>query len=177
MVLDGHYYSVPYQLVHHEVALRFSATVVEIFHRGQRVASHLRSYQGGFTTDPAHRPKAHQEYLAWTPSRLERWGATIGPATAALITAILASRPHPEQGYRSCLGLLRLSKQYPTARLEAACARALAIRATSYKSVQSILRTGLDAQVLVPLPTPPRPAHAHVRGPAYYTRKETPDVA
>lgn len=176
--LDGHYYSVPYQLVHHEVELRFSATVVEIFHKGQRVASHLRSYRGGgFTTDPAHRPKAHQEYLAWTPSRLVHWGATIGAATAALITAILAGRPHPEQGYRSCLGLLRLSKQYSGARLEAACARALALRALSYKSVQSILRTGLDQQALVPLATSPRPAHGNVRGPAYYTGKETSDVA
>jgi transposase len=176
--LDGHYYSVPYQLVHHEVELRFSATVIEIFHKGQRVASHLRSYRGGgFTTDPAHRPKAHQEYLAWTPSRLVHWGATIGPATAALITAILAGRPHPEQGYRSCLGLLRLSKQYSGTRLEAACARALVLRALSYKSVQSILRTGLDQQALVPLATPPRPAHGNVRGPAYYTGKETTHVA
>ena len=176
--LDGHCYSVPYQLVHHEVELRFTATIVEIFYRGQRVASHLRSARaGGFTTEAAHRPKAHQRHLAWTPSRLAHWGATIGPATAALITAILASRPHPEQGYRSCLGLLRLRKQYPVSRLEAACARALAIRAVSYKSVQSILRTGLDQQVLVPLSTPPRPAHAHVRGPAYYTPKEVSDVA
>jgi transposase len=176
--LDGHYYSVPYQLVHHEVELRFSATVVEIFHKGQRVASHLRSYRGGgFTTDPAHRPKAHQEDLAWTPSRLVHWGATIGAATAALITAILAGRPHPEQGYRSCLGWLRLSKQYSGARLEAACARALALRALSYKSGQSILRTGLAQQALVPLATSPRPAHGNVRGPAYYTGKETSDVA
>jgi transposase len=175
--LAGHYYSVPYHLVHHEVELRFTATVVEIFHTGQRVASHLRRYQRGFTTDPAHRPKAHQRYLAWTPSRLTHWGATIGAATAALIAAILASRPHPEQGYRSCLGLLRLSKQYPAARLEAACARALALRALSYKSVQSILRTGLDQQTLLPVLTPPRPAHAHVRGAAYYTRKEAADVA
>jgi len=178
VVLAGHYYSVPYQLVHQEVELRFSATVVEILHGGQRVASHVRSAQpGGFTTDPAHRPKAHQEYLSWTPSRLVHWGETLGPATGQLVAAILASRPHPEQGYRSCLGLLRLGKQYPAARLEAACARALAIQATSYKSVQSILRTGLDQQVLVPLPTPPRPAHAHVRGPAYYTGKESADVA
>jgi len=178
VTLEGHAYSVPYQLVHHEVELRYSATVVEIFHKGQRVASHMRRYHpGGFTTDPAHRPKAHQEYLAWTPSRLVRWGDTIGPATGQLVAAILASRPHPEQGYRSCLGLLRLRKQYPAARLEAACARALAIRATSYKSVQSILRTGLDSQALVPLPTPPRPVHGNVRGPAYYTGKETPDVA
>jgi len=178
VVLEGHYYSVPYQLVHHEVELRFSATVVEILHKGQRVASHARSYRpGGFTTDPAHRPKAHQEYLAWTPSRLVRWGETIGPATGQLVAAVLARRPHPEQGYRSCLGLLRLSQQYPPARLEAACARGLALRATSYKSVLSILRTGLDQQALVPTPTPPARVHAHVRGPAYYTGKETADVA
>ncbi len=177
VVLDGHYYSVPYQLVHHAVELRFSATVVEIFHKGQRVASHARSYRGGFTTDPAHRPKAHQDCLAWTPSRLVRWGETIGPATGQLVAAILASRPHPEQGYRSCLGLLRLGKQYPTPRLEAACARALAIRATSYKSVQSILHTGLDQPALVPTPTPPGRVHGNVRGPAYYTGKETTDAA
>jgi transposase len=177
--LDGHYYSVPYQLVHQEVEVRLSATTVEVLHRGQRIASHVRSYtQGGFTTDPIHRPKAHQEYLAWTPSRLVRWAATIGPATAALVTAILASRPHPEQGYRSCLGLLRLGKQYPPTRLEAASARALAIRATSYKSVQSILRTGLDQQPLVPAATPGEGrGHPNIRGPVYYTGKESTDVA
>ena len=116
-------------------------------------------------------------FAEWQRARLTGWGATIGPATAALISAILASRPHPEQGYRSCLGLLRLSRQYSGGRLEAACARALAIRALSYKSVQSILRTGLDRQALVPVCTPPRPAHDHVRGPAYYTHQEVSDVA
>ena len=179
VAVDGHYYSVPYQLVHQGVEVRLSATVVEILYRGQRVASHVRSYRpGGFTTDPAHRPKAHQAYLAWTPSRLVRWAETIGPATAGLVAAILASRPHPEQGYRSCLGLLRLGKQYPPARLEAACARALAIRATSYKSVQSILRTGLDQQpVPAPAPLPVRGVvHPNVRGPAYYTGKESADA-
>ena len=178
LALEGHYYSVPSQLVHQEVEVRLSATVVEVLHRGQRVASHVRSYRpGGFTTDPAHRPKAHQAYLAWTPSRLVRWAATVGPATADLVAAILASRPHPEQGYRSCLGLLRLGHQYPTARLEAACARALAIRATSYKSVQSILRTGLDQQPLAPPPATLGLTHPHIRGATYYTGKESADVA
>jgi len=180
IAVDGHYYSVPYQLVQQEVQVRLSATVVEILHKGQRVASHVRSYcPGGFTTEPAHRPKAHQAYLAWTPSRLVHWAETIGAATADLVAAILASRPHPEQGYRSCLGLLRLAKQYPPARLDAACARALAIRATSYKSVQSILRTGLDQQPVpsaAPLPAPGM-VHANVRGAAYYTGKEPSDVA
>lgn len=179
VAVAGHYYSVPYQLVQQEVEVRLSATMVELLYKGQRVASHVRSYrQGGFTTEPAHRPKAHQAYLAWTPSRLVHWAETIGGATAQLVAAILASRPHPEQGYRSCLGLLRLGKQYPPARLEAACARALAIRATSYKSVQSILRTGLDQQPMPPAaPTPARGiAHANVRGAAYYTGKEPADV-
>lgn len=178
IAVDGHYYSVPYQLVHAEVEVRLTATVVEVLHQGQRVASHVRSARpGGFTTDPAHRPKAHQAYLEWTPSRLVRWAETVGAATAGLVAAILASRPHPEQGYRSCLGLLRLGQRYPAARLEAACARALALRATSYKSVQSILRTGLDGQPLPPPPAARPPAmHPHLRGPAYYAGQEACDV-
>ncbi len=178
LVVEAHYYSVPYQLIHAEVEVRLTATVVEVLHQGRRVASHVRSARaGGFTTDPAHRPPAHQAALAWTPSRLVRWAETVGPATAGLVAAILASRPHPEQGYRSCLGLLRLGQQYAARRLEAACARALALQATSYKSVQSILRTGLDGQ---PLP-PPRAArppvlHPHLRGPAYYAGQEERDA-
>jgi hypothetical protein len=106
-----------------------------------------------------------------------RWAETVGPATAGLVAAILASRPHPEQGYRACLGLLRLGQQYPVPRLEAACARALALRATSYKSVQSILRTGLDGQPLPPPPaTRPPVRHLHLRGPAYYAGQEARDV-
>jgi len=164
---------VPYQLVRETVEVRLTATTVEVLHKGQRVASHLRSYVAGtFTTEPTHRPKAHQAYLEWTPSRLIRWAEQTGPHTAALVAAILASRPHPEQGYRSCLGLLRLGTEYPVARLEAACARAVALRATSYKSVQSILRTGLDQQPLES-PRAARPvAHPHVRGATYYTGEE-----
>jgi len=114
VAVDGHYYSVPYQLVQQEVEVRLSTTVVEILHKGQRVASHGRSYRpGGFTTEPAHRPKTHQAYLAWTPARLVHWAETIGVATAALVAAILASRPHPEQGYRSCLGRLRPGARDP----------------------------------------------------------------
>ncbi|HTU02930.1 MAG TPA: IS21 family transposase [Candidatus Sulfotelmatobacter sp.] len=171
--VDRHYYSVPYQLVRQPVEVRLTATTVEILYQGQRVASHLRSYAAGkFTTEPAHRPKAHQAYLEWTPSRLIRWAEQTGPSTAALVAAILASRPHPEQGYRSCLGLLRLGKQYPTARLEAACARALAFHATSYKSVQSILRTGLDSQPLEGPRAARSVSHSHVRGASYYTEEE-----
>ena len=103
---------------------RLTATTVEVFHRGQRIAAHARSHlRGRHTTDPAHMPKAHQQHLEWSPSRLIAWGRTIGPHTAALVEAILADRPHPEQGYRSCLGILRLAKRYGDARLEQACAR------------------------------------------------------
>jgi len=169
--LRGHYYSVPYALIHEQVDARLTATTVEIFHRGQRVAAHLRSHvRGRHTTDPAHMPKAHQRHLEWTPSRLTTWARTIGPQTAALVQAILADRPHPEQGYRSCLGLLRLGKRYGEARLEAACARAVIVGARSYRHVDSMLKHGLD-RLAVPEASPQltlTPAHDHLRGPAYY---------
>ena len=170
--LHGHYYSVPHPLVHEAVDVRVSATTVEIFHRGQRVAAHLRNdTRGRHTTNPAHMPKAHQRHREWTPSRLVDWARTIGPETAALVEAILADRPHPEQGYRSCLGILRLARRYGAARLEAACARARAVGARSYRHVDSILKHGLDRAAL-PAAAPPGPAapvvHDQVRGPAYY---------
>jgi transposase len=115
-------------------------------------------------------PKAHQRHLEWTPSRLIDWARTIGPHAAALVQAILADRPHPEQGYRSCLGILRLAKRYGPERLEAACARAVAVDARSYRHVDSILKHGLD-RLAPPTVTPPRlirPVHAHVRGREYY---------
>jgi transposase len=168
-----HYYSVPHALIHVVVDVRVTATTVEVFHRGARVVVHARSsVPGRHTTVAAHLPAAHRAHLEWSPSRLQRWGATTGPATEALVTAILASRPHPEQGYRSCLGLLRLEKRYGAARVNAACARALAAGARSYRHVDAILRHGLDRQA-VPLTPPasrsPR-VHAHLRGPAYYAK-------
>jgi transposase len=168
---DRHWYSVPYQLAGQKVDVRLTATTVEAFHRGRRVASHLR---GGrpyrFTTDPAHMPAAHRAHREWSPGRLVRWGRSVGPKTAELVEGVLGSRPHPEQGYRSCLGILRLGRHYGEARLEAASARALVLRAFSYRSVESILRTGLDRQpllALVPPPVPSRP-HENLRGPGYY---------
>ena len=144
---------------------------------GQRVATHARDdTPGRHTTHPAHMPKAHQHHLEWTPSRLTDWAGRIGAQTRALVAAILADRPHPEQGYRSCLGLLRLGRRYGEARLEAACARALAVGARSYRHVDSILKHGLER---LPLPEPtapsrPAPVHEHLRGPAYY---QDPEVA
>ena len=143
---------------------------VEIFHGGQRVASHARSYKaGGFTTIHAHRPKSHQRYLEWTPQRLVHWASTVGPSTAALVDKILQSRPHPEQGFRSCLGILRLGKLYGHERLEAAASRALTFDACSYKSVKSILHTGLDRQQsLELLPDRPPIQHVNIRGTDYF---------
>ncbi|MGH7393931.1 MAG: Mu transposase domain-containing protein, partial [Candidatus Rokuibacteriota bacterium] len=169
--LHGHYYSVPYALVHEHVDARLTVSTVELFHRGQRVAAHRRSpVRGRHTTDPGHMPKAHQRHLEWTPSRLIDWAGTIGPQAAALVQAILADRPHPEQGYRSCLGILRLAKRYGPGRLEAACARAGSVGARSYRHVDSILKHGLDQ--LAGLEAAPQltltPAHEHLRGRDYY---------
>jgi len=137
--LQGHYYSTPFSLVHEAVDERFTATTVEIFHRGRRVAAHRRSdVRGGHTTIAAHMPKAHQAHLEWTPSRILAWAQEMGPETHALADAILKDRPHPEQGYRSCLGLFRLGRRYGKARLEAACARARAVGARSYRQVDAI---------------------------------------
>ncbi len=168
--VERHYYSVPYGLVGERVDVRASARTIEVFARGRRVASHLRSSAPGrHTTETAHMPESHRRHLEWTPSRLVVWGEQTGPATGALVTAILASRPHPEQGFRSCLGIFRLGRRHGSLRLEAACARALAAGALSYRSVDSILKGGLER---APLPeSPPVRAtrtHANVRGPAAY---------
>jgi len=166
---DHHYYSVPYTFVGKEVEIRVTLTTVEIFHRGERVASHVRSYQPHkATTVNEHRPKSHQQHLAWPPSRLVRWAETVGPATAQLFAEILQSKPHPEMGYRSCLGILRLGQRYSTERLEAASKRAVSTGACSYYSVKSILERSLDRQALETPPSSPPLAHDNLRGAAYF---------
>lgn len=173
IAVDKHFYSVPYQLVREQMDVRLTASTVEAFHDGRRVAAHPRSHQPGrFTTDPGHRPKAHQKHLEWTPSRILRWAGKTGPHTATLVGRIMEAKPHPEQGYRACLGILRLGERYSPERLEAACRRALTIGGTSYRSVQSILANGLDRLPLddeehTTLELPQQ--HANVRGPGYYT--------
>ena len=167
----AHYYSVPYQLVREKLDVRVSALSVECFLRGRRVASHVRSFRaGGHTTIPEHMPRAHREYLEWTPARLVLWAKKTGPQTARLVEEIMASRPHPQQGFRSCLGLLSLGKTYGPERLETACRRALLIGGLSDKSVKSILAAGLDDQ---PLPAPKTNqlslAHENIRGADYYS--------
>jgi transposase len=170
--VDHHYYSVPFSLVHEQVEARATASTVEVFHRGQRVASHARSYERArHTTVSEHMPKAHQQHSDWSPSRFARWASAIGPKTEELVRAILADRPHPEHGYRSCLGILRLGERYGAERLEAACARAVIVRARSFKRVESILKTGLDRAPLPEVavePEPPLGPHENIRGRNYY---------
>ncbi len=170
--VDFHYYSVPYTLRGQALEAWFTGTTVEISHNNKRITSHVRSYRRGFhTTKPEHMPKSHRQHRDWSPSRLIRWGGTIGPKTGELVEAILASRPHPEQGYRSCLGLLRLGKTYGDARLEVACSRALAVRARSYRHVKSILKNGLDRvdpPAARPSPSKTPETHENIRGSDYY---------
>jgi transposase len=165
---------VSYRLVGEPVETRSTLTTVEIFHQGKRVASHARSYvPGTATTLEEHRPPSHRHYLEWTPERLIRWSGKVGPATAALITKILQSHRYPEQSFRSCLGVMRLAKGFGETRLEAASSRALRLRAWSYKSVKSILQTGLDLQPDPEAPPERAPlVHDNLRGAEYFDRKE-----
>jgi transposase len=166
---DLHFYSVPYTLTGQLVEIRSTATTIEIFHRGQRVASHARSHQPyKATTVTEHRPKSHQQHLAWPPSRLVHWAQSVGPATAQLFAEILKSKPHPEMGYRSCLGILRLGTRYSNERLEAAARRAVSTGACSYHSVKSILERSLDRQPLETPSSSPPLAHENLRGAAYF---------
>ena len=167
--VDGHFYSVPYQLVRKEVEARLTAQTVEVLYKGNRIATHRRSYEKGrFTTVAEHRPEKHRKYYEWTPSRIIQWAEKTGPETAAVVDHILSSRAHPEQGYRSCLGIFSLAKKYSQERVEAACRRAAAIKSYSYKSVKSILDTGFDQQPL-PEEKEVKPIeHENIRGEDYY---------
>ena len=125
-------------------------------------------------------PKVHRDHAEWTPTRMLRWAETVGPKTAELVTAIIDEKPHPEHGYRACLGILRLGRRYGEPRLEAASARAVIVRSRTVLSVESILKRGLDRQPLPVAPgtqEPPRPIlhHENVRGADYYqTTEEEP---
>jgi len=142
---------------------------VELFHLGKSVAAHVRSYlPGKFTTLEEHRPKSHQRYLDWTPGRLVEWARKTGPQCAKLVEQILKDKPHPEMGFRSCLGIIRLGKGVGPERLEAACARALRFGTCSYRSIKSILENGLDRQNCEPELPLNSPAHENVRGQTYY---------
>jgi transposase len=167
---DSHYYSVPHQLIGKKIDVRITATTIECFYKSRPVASHIRScLKGRHTTLKEHMPRSHQQWAKWNPQRFINWAAKIGPHTAELIEVIMNSRKHPQQGFRSCLGILRLAKSYDDQRLEAACRRALTIGGTSYKSVASILKYNLDQK---PLPGQTRTEavidHENIRGANYY---------
>jgi transposase len=162
------YYSVSYTLIGQKVDISYTSSIVEVYHRGTRVASHMRvDKPGAFVTDALHMPHSHRQHLEWTPERIKSWGEKIGVHTRLLMEAIMEHREHPEHGYRSCLGLIRLSKLYPPERVEQACRRALDLKAYNYKSVKSLLERGLEKispeakQKIIPL-------HANVRGKNYY---------
>jgi transposase len=167
--IDKHYYSVPHHLLREKVWARITARTIEIFHRSQRVAAHLRSSADRkHTTVPEHMPSSHRRYAEWTPQRLTRQADEIGPNTSALVATILKERAHPEQGFRASIGIVRLAKSFGRERLEAACARALAIGARSYSSVNSILKNNLDRPRPASSADGPAIAHDNIRGPTYF---------
>lgn len=168
--VERHFYSVPYRLVKQQVDVRITASVIECFLQGERIASHPRSSKKfAFSTQPDHMPPGHRQWSEWSPERLMRWAQQIGPATKEAVEKILSSRAHPQQGFRACLGVLRLQKVYGATRLEHACSQALGTGTLTYRSIEAILRRPPDQQTL-PLVEAERPPiqHANVRGSAYY---------
>jgi transposase len=167
----GFYYSVPYQLAHREMDVRITQNTIEIFHKGKRVASHQRSYDISrrYVTSREHMPKSHQKYLDWTPDRIIQWASKTGPSTAQTVEAVMKNRFHPQQGFRSCMGIMSLGKEFSDSRLEAACTRALSIGSPSYKSIQAILKRGLDRMPLQKeMQQTSFITHSNIRGPEYY---------
>jgi len=168
--VDKRFYSVPHALVGQTLDVRLTDTSVEVMHKGQRVAVHSRRSPGRFSTLVDHMPRSHRAHQEWSPGRFLNWAQQVGPCTRQVVQQQLEDRPHPEHGYRACLGLLSLSRRYSKARLEKACERALAIRSINYQSIASILKQGLDQQALdsdADLQTD-LPLHGNVRGADYY---------
>ena len=168
--LHGHFYSVPSRLIREVVEARVTDTTIEVFHGGVRVAAHPRSpLKRRHTTTPEHMPSAHRRYASWTPARIQSFAEQVGPGTAALVEAVMRAKPHPEQGFRACLGILQLAKTYGELRLEAACLRGLTIGARTYGSIASILRHGLDRAFQDEAAPKAEPLlHANIRGRDYY---------
>jgi len=171
--IDKHYYSVPHVYRGKEVVLRYTAHTIEVLCNGKRIASHQRRYQPHkFTTIPEHMPKSHREYKEWSPSRLIRWGKSLDPSVSELFENILASLPHPEQGFRRCLGIMRLEKTYGKQRLILACKRALVLRSYSYQTIKRTLKNNLETK---PVPQMEMPLtsvqHENLRGATYFTQE------
>jgi transposase len=164
--IEKHFYSVPFRLLRQEVEARIAGKTVEIFHRGKLIATHLRSPGAHRPTTLAdHMPSSHRRYRDWTPERLQREARAIGDDAAALVEVVLRSRPHPEQGFRSCIGILGLAKRHGSERLDAACARALALGTRSYASVAAILKNRTEGKAAEPQPGL---LHENIRGSGYY---------
>jgi transposase len=172
--VERHPYSVPYQLVHERVEARYTASIVEIYYKGRRIDSHRRRYDLKPSTKLEHMPSSHRAHAQWTPSRLIRWAEKTGPATGRVVAGILRNRPHPEQGYRACLGLMRLGRQYGAERLEAACTRAELLRSYSYRTVRNILTAAQDRLPFEgePAALSATPSHENIRGAHYYAAEE-----
>ncbi len=166
---DDHYYSVPYQYIHHAVEIRSSSKMVECFYQGKRIAAHPRSYKRyQHTTLAEHMPKNHQAHAEWTPERIKRWASKIGQNTQLFIEQMISSRAFPQQAFRSCLGLLRLSTRFGEERLEKACTIALTIGATRYQQVETILKNKMDVASVTTNATPIITTHQNIRGSNYY---------
>lgn len=170
IALDDRFYSVPYTLLKQEVEVRRSGAIVEVYHKGERIASHTAvTAKYGRSTQDMHMPESHKQYAGWTPERLLAWVANTGPYTRQVGETILASHAHPQQGFRSCLGLIRLSSSYGAERTEAACRKALTMQAANYKSVKAILANNADKQPDKPVEAPvPSVEHQNIRGADYY---------
>ena len=171
VTIDDHYYSVPHQLVGKELNARITASTIEVFFKGKRVASHVRSTRkGGSSTIREHMPPAHLAHADVGEEKILGWAKSVGPSTLEFATRMIASRAHPQQAYRSCLGVLALGRKHGNDRLEAACDRAVKLGSFTLKSVDAILRNHLDGQPLDAgkIPTLPKVTHANVRGGAYY---------
>ncbi len=168
--VDRHYYSVSYQLLHERLDIRLTATIVEAFHKGERVAAHVRSHvKGGYTTLPEHMPPSHRYYAEWNPARFIQWAGKTGEATARLVEKVLSTRPYPEQGYKACLGIINLTRDYEPVRVEAAARRALEFNSCSYRSMKAILSAGLDRYDNGEQPgLPGLLPHQNIRGQEYY---------
>jgi transposase len=170
VAFEQNFYSVPYELLHQRLEVRATRTIVEIYRHGLRIAAHARAFGvGRYITNPAHMPPHHRFVAEWSPQRFVRWGKAKGPATAAMVEALLAAKAHPEQAYRACLGLLRLADVHGAERLDNACRRALHFRATSYKAVKNILDAELDRVAVDEGPAAPPRSHELLRGGAYYS--------
>jgi transposase len=165
----GYFYSVPHSLIRAQVDTRATARMIELFFQGNRIAVHERRYGGSrHGTNPEHMPSAHRRYAEWTPERFRRWGASVGPNTEGLVTAILASRPHPEQGFRTCLGVLRLFRELDKIRAEAVSARAVAYGAFTYRSIASIIANKLDRAAITTSEPQVVMIHGNLRGSKYF---------